>query len=128
MGTSYLQHRIRIGIFNNKSICWRKSKTMAYKLESSCRLDLRFLVLVAFLILFMHYNPASFGNGGSRCSGKEAKTSYYSRKTVEIVNHNFRARYVNGNIKKDGIKILHWNPGSKHLHNKLTNIESLISK
>ena len=43
------------------------------------------------------------------------------------MNHNFRSRYINGNVKKNGIKILHWNPGSKHLHNKLVNIESVVN-
>ena len=31
------------------------------------------------------------------------------------------------NIKKNGVKIMHWNPGSKHLHNKKENIESVIN-
>ena len=48
-------------------------------------------------------------------------------KSVELVNHNFRSRYINGNKHKNGIKILHWNPGAKHLHNKIENIESAVN-
>ena len=48
-------------------------------------------------------------------------------KSIKIVNPNFESRYKFGNKQKNGIKIMHWNPGSKHLHNKLENIESVIN-
>ena len=46
---------------------------------------------------------------------------------MEIVNHNFESRYTFGNKKKNGVKIMHLNPGYKHLHNKKGNIESVIN-
>ena len=123
MGISYLQHRISIGVFNNKLDIL--SRRMGTRSESSWRKDHKFLLLLSFLILLMHGNSMFTGNGVSRSEVK-IRTNYLT-KTVEVVNHNFRSRYVNGNIKKNGIRIIHWNPGSKHLHNKLTNIESLIN-
>ena len=58
----------------------------------------------------------------------EAKCSETLSKSVEIENHNFRLRYTNGNKPKNGIRILHWNPGAKHLRNKVQNIESVVCK
>ena len=127
MGISYLQHRIRIGIFNNKLI--GLSRRLGTRSESSCGMG-KFLLLFSFLMLFMHDNSMFSGYGVSSSTGVEFKIKIrtnYLTKTVEIVNHNFRSRYVNGNTKKNGIRIIHWNPGSKHLHNKITNIESLIN-
>ena len=49
---------------------------------------------------------------------------YYSR---HYIDHNFSARYLNGNIPK-GIKICHWNKGGGFLCNKIEEIESLIEK
>ena len=100
---------------------------MAIRSDSSCGVDLRFLLLFSFFMIIMHANYMCFGNSVLTSSRIEIKTINYLPKTVEVVNHNFKSRYINGNIKKNGIRIIHWNPGSKHLHNKLVNIESLIN-
>ena len=128
MGSSYLQHRIKIEIFNNrkKILGGRMTRRLDYKLKCSLRLDLRLLLFLSILMVFRHDESKGLVNGASKYKMK-IKTCNFLKKTVEVVNHNFRSRYVNGNIKKNGIKILHWNPGSKHLHNKLVNIESLIN-
>ena len=41
---------------------------------------------------------------------------------------NFVARYVNGNGSSKGIKIAHWNKGSSHLVNKISEIKNIIAK
>ena len=45
-----------------------------------------------------------------------------------IVDCNFWAKYVNGNKKEKGIRIMHWNKGSSFLHNKINEIETVIEK
>ena len=45
-----------------------------------------------------------------------------------VIDRNFFARYINGNGKQNGIKILHWNPGAAYLENKLPEIESVIEE
>jgi hypothetical protein len=47
--------------------------------------------------------------------------------SVEKVNINFQARYKYGNKQKNGLKIMHWNGGGKHLVNKISNIEYVVN-
>ena len=47
--------------------------------------------------------------------------------SVKKVNTNFESRYKYGNKQKNGIKIMHWNSGGKHLVNKMDNIESVVN-
>ena len=42
-------------------------------------------------------------------------------------DNNFYARYTYGNRSNKGIKLSHWNAGSAHLENKVSEIENLIS-
>ena len=42
-------------------------------------------------------------------------------------DNNFYARYTYGNKSSKGIKLCHWNAGSAHLENKISEIEKLIS-
>ena len=41
-------------------------------------------------------------------------------------DHNFNARYTNGN-RRHGLKLLHWNKGSSLLENKVNEIETIIA-
>ena len=126
MGISYQDHRIRIGIFNNKIKCVSKVSIPSVKRpHSTTWMDIK-LVLI-FSLLFV----GAGNNGGvkSDASGTFTKHGSFTTltKSVEVVNHNFESRYKFGNKKKNGIKIMHWNPGAKYLHNKLGNIESVIN-
>ena len=47
--------------------------------------------------------------------------------SMETIDTNFESRYKYGNKQKNGIKIMHWNAGGKHLVNKIENIESVIN-
>ena len=38
--------------------------------------------------------------------------------SVELVDHNFLARYTYGNKKENGIRLIHWNKGSSFLATK----------
>ena len=52
---------------------------------------------------------------------------YFPPCSVVVINSNFQARYKFGNIQKNGIKIMHWNGGGKHLKNKKDSIETVIA-
>ena len=43
------------------------------------------------------------------------------------VNHNFWARYLKGNIRRNGIKLAHWNQGPGFLSTKRSEIEHIIN-
>ena len=43
-----------------------------------------------------------------------------------LADSNFYARYTYGNRSSKGIKLCHWNAGSAHLENKISDIENLI--
>ena len=147
MGNSYQDHRISIGVFYNKLLkCSQVQKWMEGRSETTSgpgiklmrlgrrskttsRLDIKIVLLLS---LFM----VNIGTGVqiTQCYGSILLKSAINcrsceplTKSVELVNHNFRSRYTNGNKKKNGVKILHWNPGAKHLHNKVQNIESVIN-
>ena len=52
----------------------------------------------------------------------------YSTFSEMVLDHNFFARYVNGNKKEKGIKLMHWNKGASFLRNKKDEIETVIEK
>ena len=52
--------------------------------------------------------------------------SLYSARSGQIVDVNFHSRYVNGNRRKNGIRMGHINLGSGFLVNRMNSIESII--
>ena len=147
MGNSYQDHRINIGIFCNKRLIFSqaplrmdgrsdsasgleiKIMRMGRRIKSSSGFYIKMVLLLALFIVNVQTGVQksqninySFLENEIKCRPCEPMT-----KSVEIVNHNFRSRYINGNKNKNGIKILHWNPGAKHLRNKVENIESVIN-
>ena len=126
MGISCQVHRIRIGIFNNKikyvSMKSKSPVSSPNQANSTRGMDIKLVLL--FSLLFI-----GVGNfGGSSCATTRTFSSFADlKKSMRIVDHNFESRYKFGNKKQNGVKIMHWNPGSKHLHNKLGNIESVIN-
>ena len=127
MGISCQEHRQRIGIFNNKnkyaSVKSKSPVSRPNQANSTRRMDMKLVLL--FSLLFI-----GVGNfGGSSGGGTTGTYSSFAvpANSMRIVDHNFESRYKFGNKKQNGVKIMHWNPGSKHLHNKLGNIESVIN-
>ena len=51
----------------------------------------------------------------------------YLASSFESLDVNFFARYVNGNKRRDGIKIMHQNLGSGYLINKMNNVETIVA-
>ena len=49
-------------------------------------------------------------------------------KSVMADNFNFLARYTFGNKKLTRMRLCHWNKGGAFLHNKINEIEQIISK
>ena len=129
MGISPQEHRIRIGIFNNKS----KYSSGVGKLSLNKRrsenptnwMDIKLVIIFSLLLVW----DGNIHEENCKVSGQFIKhrSIAVGTKSVEIVDHNFESRYKFGNKKKNGVKIMHWNPGSKHLHNKKGNIESVIN-
>ena len=54
-------------------------------------------------------------------------SNIFLQSSVEIIDNNFQSRYKFGNRQNNGLKIMHWNAGGKHLINKIDNIESVIN-
>ena len=90
--------------------------------NSTRGMDIKLVLL--FSLLFI--GVGNFG-GSSRATTRTFSSFAAPTKSMRIVDHNFESRYKFGNKKQNGVKIMHWNPGSKHLHNKLGNIESVIN-
>ena len=123
MGISPQEHRIRIGIFNNKSkYSFRVGKLSLNKRRSAVStnwMDIKLVIIFSLLLVW----DGNIHEQNCKVSGQFIKhrSIAVGTKSVEIVNHNFESRYKFGNKKKNGVKIMHWNPGSKHLHNKKGN-------
>ena len=47
--------------------------------------------------------------------------------SISKTNNNFLARYTNGNIRRNGIKLCHWNKGPGFLSTKLNEVENVIN-
>ena len=49
-------------------------------------------------------------------------STYWERK-----KRNQKVRAINGNRESRGIRLAHWNAGSAHLHNKMTQLELAVA-
>jgi hypothetical protein len=129
MGNTLQEHRIQIGIFNNNSQTLRggwKKKTIKIKSNKCSKgMDIKIL-LITFLFLI---GSSTLGNTqtNANISLNENLSFNFLPNSVKLLKTNFESRYKYDNKKKNGIKIMHWNAGGKHLLNKLENIESVIN-
>ena len=71
-----------------------------------------------------HIKFSGWENKLGLCSGHLHQ--YYSISS-EDVKVNFNARYVNGNRRKDGMKIAHQNLGSGFLINRMNEVETVVA-
>ena len=134
MNIDISMYRQRIGYFarigdNNSTVRGTSngsSKTpslvfMTFVLTSIC------LAFVAGLVV----HNSNIGLRQSSSISSEWKCSVVLLKIKNLgyeIDHNFLAKYRNGNRNKGGLKIMHWNAGGGFLKHKLPEIESVIAK
>ena len=98
---------------SNRSSKLPSSVFLTLVLTSTC------LALVAGLVV----HNSSLGQSSSissecKCSGVLLRIKNLGYE----IDHNFLAKYRNGNRVKGGLKIMHWNAGGGFLKHKLTEI------
>ena len=125
MGNSLQDYRCRIGLFSNCKTGKTKQVINHVYHRKSSRFKLITGLFLMFLVSFCLFssspnptnpNPSSFP---SFHTGSPASSS--------TQNHNFLARYRNGNIRRNGIKLCHWNKGPGFLATKANEIENIIN-
>ena len=120
MGNSYQDHRINIGIFHNKhqkfspAPLWMDGrsdgtsrlefeiKRVGRRIKFSSRLYLKMVVLLALFTVNVRNDVqiAQSVNCGLLKNVIKSRPCEPMTKSVELVNHNFRSRYINGNKQK----------------------------
>ena len=135
MCNSLQDYRCKVGTFmNNRGS--RKCKVL--KNKNFVRKQKSSMFNLAFLLIFLvsSFHISSHYEGENITKQSNHSTSIHSSydwsdncqpSSVEKVNINFQARYKYGNKQKNGLKIMHWNGGGKHLVNKINNIESVVN-
>ena len=123
-------YRQRIGCFIQKSA----KKTSSLRIFSSCKSKrsqqtlplLRFIVMFALAAILSH--PSHYYEESSLIGGNiSQRTARSDNQNLDYwVDNNFYARYTNGNKRKGGLKIMHWNAGGGYLKNKIPEIENII--
>ena len=117
-----MEYRCRIGIFHLQSSSYssHSSKSRSGYASSSCSNLKNFSFVIKVLLLFFLLLTLCL-------------PTYHSpyqplKPHKRIVHNNFWARYINGNGRGDGIRIIHWNKGSSFLENKKDELEAVIEK
>ena len=130
MGNSLNDYRCRIGTFlNNRSrIKVRKCKHEARN-SNSGYLIIRpvFLLILSVLINQTALDNSIYFKQSQHSIIPAGRSDILHHYSEEILNNNFEAKYKYGNKQKNGLKIMHWNAGGKHLVNKIQNIDSVIN-
>ena len=133
-------YRIRIGNFNHKLSgkhvfkIFDASRTVVRRKYSRRKMlgigKLVFKVLLVLNLLNFNKTPtedSSFSRPYANLQLKpilqnsfveQYSTSLILAKYLPEEDHNFLARYTNGNKRQHGIRIVHWNKGSSFLKNK----------
>ena len=123
MGNCLEDYRCRIGRFSNNKVGKIKHIYENNSREMKCyKLIPGIFLLLSLVCLF---STTSFSGSSLLSSfGNFASTQTHS---YQIKNHNFLARYKNGNIRRNGIKLCHWNKGPGFLSSKTNEIENIIN-
>ena len=105
-------------MWENKRNLWNENcrKSKSFKLLPGICL------IPTLLCLIHHCAPAYISTRIKHLSPRPIKSFPSS-----IENHNFQARYLNGNIRRNGIKLSHWNQGPGFLSTKRNEIENIIN-
>ena len=80
-----------------------------------------FLLMFSLLCVFLSSSLLTFNQHSLHSRSQTSPVSAFT-----IRDNNFFARYINGNIRRNGIKLCHWNKGPGFLSSKLNEIENLI--
>ena len=136
MGISLQSYRIQIGNFANKNLSIKdkplKDVTRIGRKSSSSSFKSLFCLFSCVLIATICLSTQSKTTtklqdiNVHNCSILSEGQILINKKYGQELNVNFAARYKFGN-KTNGIKILHWNAGARHLKNKINDIEHVIS-
>ena len=136
MGISLQSYRIQIGNFANKNLSSKyknlKDVTRIGRKSSSSSYKSLFCLFSCVLIATLCVSTQSKTTTKLQdiniqsCSILSERQILINKKYGQELNVNFAARYKFGN-KTNGIKILHWNAGARHLKNKINDIEHVIS-
>ena len=141
MGNLLEDYRCRIGSFTNK-MSGKSNKTRISEkiLTKSLNFSTYFILTLVLLVSFRV--PIQIQQSGTSPSPTRGPypcpapplpgprfASLYSNeaKVCFYMDHNFYARYVNGNIRRNGIKLAHWNQGPGFLCTKKNEIENIIN-
>ena len=132
MGNSLQDYICKIGSFlNNRGKC----KNNVFRNNETRKRPASFKIISAFLLIFSFLCIFSTNVGKTLLKETNVRnhhlpykwSEHWQPSSVIKVDNNFLARYKYGNKQKNGIKIMHWNAGGKHLANKIDNIESVIN-
>ena len=130
MGISIQTYRIRIGLFGNKS---KPFNIRSPKIKSSSNQNdskkSKFKTILFLLIFILGSGIYQLGATSLNFQKSVQHIKCYSEflaSSTQVNNVNFEARYKFGNRSK-GIKIISWNAGSRHLHNKIEEFENVVS-
>jgi hypothetical protein len=130
MGNSLQDYRCKIGTFlNNRGTVKCKSTIQqnAIRKRKSFKFSPVFLLTFSVIFIFLSHVEQNVFRQSSSTFPLDNCSDNWRPSSVEQVNTNFESRYKYGNKQKNGIKIMHWNAGGKHLANKIDNIESVIN-
>ena len=124
MGNSLQDYRCKIGTFSNKKSCKIKHKINRNFITKSRYFKFIPSVLLLFSLLCV-FSVSSKPDFYQHSSHSRSRTC--SITSFETTDNNFLARYINGNIRRNGIKLCHWNKGPGFLSSKLNEIENIIN-
>ena len=128
MGNTIQQYRCQIGTFlNNRS--GMKIKKSKYKNERNKSGFSRVSILLVSVICILTSSASS--DRSTQLSQLSIPTGWQDsllQSSIEKIDINLECRYKYGNKQKNGLKIMHWNAGGKHLVNKIENIESVVNE
>ena len=124
MGNTLQDYRCKIGSFANcKSSKIKQTASQNFNRKSKC-----FKFLPGFILLFSLlclFSSSSSTNSSLNSSHSNSKSCLPNSSSLK--NHNFLARYIHGNIRRNGIKLCHWNKGPGFLSTKLNEVENIIN-
>ena len=125
MGNSLQDYRCKIGQFSSN----KPGKIQEIYENENTRRNFKCLKLFPGIILILsvfcllpHQAHGNISAQVKHFSPRPIKTTPCS-----FENHNFQARYKNGNIRRNGIKLSHWNQGPGFLSTKRNEIENIIN-
>ena len=133
MGNSLQDYRCRIGTFSNNRLGVKNDFVMKNNVARKTKsFKFNLMLLLTFSSVFILISSNGLSSLHKTSHSIQLKQfpkcpEVWLPSSVRIVNTNFESRYKYGNKNKNGIKIMHWNAGGKHLVNKIENIESVIN-